>query len=467
MADNQKDVFKVLSDLEKRVLGINDDPKLVKPTPTGFIVSFLPTALTITKENYENPWSPGINDDDQQLTTKRQDSLVNLCELVDKKLMLDGSGQSVPSSTKISETWRIIVEGANALPSAMKEATEITKAVDEANKLLFVIDAEGNIVDDSPAYKKYQECSDTYDNALTTLSNEYNKAYDDKRKFQQWPITGKPFKNAVYTALDKWNSVGERSKIESAISFLSAQGIDVAAKLISLSKKRLEDNKIVLANNEYFYTRVRPSDWCDPENVEGWTEYTYSKSIQNDVETTSSRKWSGSAGFWLWKASASSSKETSSLISSTESLKITFNYALISIDRLFMTTLLPNLSGWFLKGGKKGCISTGKPVQEIPSDETGWLPAIPTTMIAVKNVTITSDEIKKNIEEIKTAFSGSGGGGWGIFSGRGSYSKADGSKKTGIEVTNEGIVIHGTQVIGWISEILPECPKVTDPALGS
>ena len=127
----EKDVFQILSELEQRIMGINDDPELSKEIKTGYIISFLQEAESVTPDNYRNPAGQTVTDEDVATTTKRQEALINLCELVDKKLALDGSGLAIPSSTRISQSWQIIIEGANAVADANKIDPATQKSIDE------------------------------------------------------------------------------------------------------------------------------------------------------------------------------------------------------------------------------------------------------------------------------------------------------------------------------------------------
>lgn len=464
--DNTQDVFKIFEGLQKRVLGISDDPKLKKFTQTGFNVAFMPVGISINPDDYSNPWSPALSEDDVNTTAKRQESLVNLCRLVDSKISLDGSGLAIPGSTSISKTWQNIVDAANAMPAAMETDPAIKKATEEATKKLFLLDAEGQIIDDSPAYKKYKECFNKYNDAVEKLSDEYLNAASDKIKLNQWPIKGKRYKDEAYRMWDEWNAIGQKNTIEQALSFISAQGVDISAKVISAAKKNMEDNKVLLLNNYFYYTRVRPSNWYDPDSSAGWKEYTYIRSKNTSSTDTSNSKWSGSAGFWKIKANASGSKEKSDIKSESEELEIIFKYAQVNIDRLYMdhAFMMSNLDNWFLKGAKKGSISNGTSSQNVPSNEPSWLPAIPTAMIVVKDVHIKSNDIKKNESDIKSTLEAGGSIGWGGFSASGSYEKSNASKRTGVEITNEGLILHGVFVTGWISELFDVTAKRDDPA---
>lgn len=462
----EKDVYKVLSELEQRILGISDDPSLKKDPRTGYIISMLQESAFINPDDYANPAQPGITDDDPATTTKRQQALANLCDLVDHKLAMDGSGMAIPSTTPISQTWELIINSANAMPGTDKTDPALQKSIEEANKLLFSTDADGNVTE-SKAYLNYQDYRNKYNDAVDKLSDEYLNARSDPAKFQQWPTRGLRFKDDARAAWDKWMAMGKKKEIEAALDFISAQGTDAAVHCIANAKRRLEDNRMLLGSNQYYYVSVSPSNWADPNAVEGWAEYTYDSTKSKTSETASSRKWSGKAGFWKISASASGSKTTLDTSSQEEKLTIKFNYAFVTINWHAFTTILPNIGNWFVKNNRKGCVSNGTANQQKPANETSWLPAITTKMVVVKNVTINSSEIVKNSSEITNTLKAGGKIGWSVFSGSGSYEKTSSSKQTGVELTSEGLVFHGAQVIAFAQEILPMCPQFDDPSLNA
>ena len=129
MPDNKKDVFKILDEMKRRVLGINDQ----NPTGMqGFLVSFLPTGQPVNPDDYKKPWKPNLTSltnvtppppvegeagiPDTSDIAKRYESLANTCTLVDDKIQLNELHQVIPNSSTISQTWELIINGANVMP---------------------------------------------------------------------------------------------------------------------------------------------------------------------------------------------------------------------------------------------------------------------------------------------------------------------------------------------------------------
>ena len=148
MADAERDVLKIYDDLMVKFTGA-DQAK----APEGFVVSLLPQALPINPADFRNPFHPadagpaptGTPEGDaaaMEKVNQGKKSLYNLCLLLDRKLMVDGTGRVYPSSTSISQTWQTIVTAANARPLPPIDDANLKKQIDDATKLIFKPDPE-------------------------------------------------------------------------------------------------------------------------------------------------------------------------------------------------------------------------------------------------------------------------------------------------------------------------------------
>jgi hypothetical protein len=102
----------------------------------------------------------------------------------------------------------------------------------------------------------------------------------------------------------------------------------------------------------------------------------------------------------------------------------------------------------------------------------GMMPAYPTTMVLIRNLTLSigqSSGFSDFIEQHKS--SGTSGGGYvafgPIFLGGSAGSSASSGSKTrdwGYKYDNQGLQVPGMQVIGFKCHIMPKCPD-PDPAI--
>lgn len=122
--------------------------------------------------------------------------------------------------------------------------------------------------------------------------------------------------------------------------------------------------------------------------------------------------------------------------------EMSFDYCLVDLDRpWFNTTLFSYANLWYCLSFPESYFSNGN------KDDTnkGIMKCIPTAMIVIKNVHLKAawtEEDKKNAAE-SIAF--------------GFLNLKD------KEFKNNELVIPGMQIIGWICEVMPKLPRISDP----
>jgi hypothetical protein len=450
---SESDAFAIYRNVRDRALGISDATK----PPAGLVFSFLPTGLPINKLDFENPYTPDS-------PTGSIQSLANLLSLVDRKLVLNERAQAVPGSTPISDTWKVILDSAMAVPVAPVSNPTVKAALEAANKLLTT--PEGDM---SKAYANYRTYKKDYFTEIQNYAAAYQTAYSTEAGKAAWPSVGKKFKNDVDTAWDDWNVLGKRQQIESALDLIKAQGTDAATAIIAASKKKFEEYQVAYGAlaTTIPYVHVLPSNWWDPDG-KGWTEYFFDSKHTTTTTSAESSSWSANAnvtaGFWGFGASGSHAQGQSFSNFSSDELYIRFRYAIVNIDRPWLNTVLLNLNNWYISGCPKGSVSSGKSSQTKPDEtEPFWLPALPSQMLVLKNLYIRTKDTKSAYAALSSYSSGGGSVGWGPFTIGGSSSSSNSSSSGSFELKDEGIYVHGVQLMGWISELLPFSPSMDTP----
>ena len=488
MANDPKfDVFRIYEQLRKRAFGVSDATK----PPEGFIFSFLPTGLPINPDDYLDPWKPDLNvtgapgaapaaggAPDQALLakiSKRQTNLLNLSLFVDKKLQLNGTGLAVPSSTKISQTWKLILDGANAVP--LPEVTDplLKKSLDVATRLLMKPDPDdAESVIETGTYTRYKDCRKKYFKAIQGYTAQYQAAAMNPVALQTWPVIGPTFKADVDSAWDDWINLGKKDQVENALNLLGSQGTDAATAAIAGAKKKFERWQVAagMIADTVPYVQVMPSNWCDPNvDHDGWTQYGFEQTDTVEETSTEATAWAVKAsvgfGFWHADASAGGSSEKQMRDYTSNKLGISMKYALVDIERPWLNTVLLNLANWYLVGFKKNSISNGTPGQQSPlENEAFWLPAIPTQILVIKELKIKAENIHENMEKSKSHIEAGGSVGWGPFSVGGNYSHDKTHGKQTFHQDGEWLCVDGVQVVGWISQVLSASPHRDAPAIG-
>lgn len=490
MADVKTDVYQILADLRKRALGINDSTKPLE----GFMVSFLPTGRPVHKDDYGNPWTPDLTlaepktdgsetkpadgtPDPALLNqiTKRQRNLGNISRLVDHKLQLNAAGQEVPGSSRISETWKVIVDGANAVPLPPINDPNLKKALDKAMKLLMKQDPDEADNPDAliptSAYEKYQRYRKAYNKSVQAYTAQYLAAAASPITLQMWPVTGKTYLSDVDSAMDEWISLGKKIEIENAIDLLAAQGTDSATKMIAMAKKNYEKYQVSFGalTATVPFVQLFPTNWCDPvKEDDGWTQYEYDSTKSHSKLTSEETSFGGSAGvnlgFFSIGASAEHSESKDHSEFSNDGLHIKFRYAIIDIERPWLNTVLLNMGNWFLNGFPKNAVSNGQINQQKPlENEAFWLPSIPTQLIVLKDLHIKTNHSEGQFDAMRKQTKAGGSFGWGPFTIGGHYGKSESQQTFDFSADGEGLHVEGVQIIGWISQVLPAAPKVNAP----
>jgi hypothetical protein len=480
-----KDVFVILDDMKKRALRISDrEPK----GADGFIVSFLPVVEAINPADFKKPWKPNMTSpnnvapppqpDDPAVTTdiaKRYESLANTCTLVDHKIRLNEIYQAIENSSTISQTWELIIKGANVMPMnpaqeefQKKQAAKFYPRLRKTKK-----DEDGEDVEvDTKEYKAYKEFKDKYDKALQGYATDYLVAMSNRQTAQLWGVTGKVSLGKVNQAWDEWMALGSKEFIEQALDNLAAMGTDASAHMIAVAKKKFEayaiaTQGVIPVTSQY--VEIFPSNWYDAAQNDGWTDYEYSseKRKQTTSVETSSFSASGgvSFGFWSAKANVSGSKREEHNDKQVDGLEVKFSYTLLDINRPWLDTILFDLDNWFLVGDfPKGSISTGKMNQVFPQTRAGsWLPIIPKKIIAIKNLWIKTKRIHEHFDAMKKDLKAGGSIGIGPFSFGGSYSHGKATTSFLAEKDGEGLSIKRVGILGWISNLVQESPKIAPP----
>lgn len=491
MPENKKDVFKILDEMKKRVLGISDKtPQGMK----GYIASFLPTGEPVNPDDYRHPWkpnmtslnkvtppaadgTPGISDTTE--IAKRYENLSNTCVLVDNKIAIDEVYQEIPSSGKISQAWEIIINGANVMPlPAEQEEFQKNQRDKYYPRLRKTIkdDDGGDMEVDTKEFKSYQEYEMKYKQAIRNYAVQFQIAMSNFQTAQMWGVVGKTYVMEVDDALDNWTSMGYKQFIEEAKDNLAAMGTDAAAHMIAVAKKKFEAYRIAtqgIIPVTSQYVELFPSNWCE-SNVpnDGWTQYDYSwdkKVKTNNEETTSfDAHASINIGFWSVGGHVEHKEVEKHTDFTDEGLKISFKYALIRVNRPWLDTLLLNMGNWFMVGDyPKGTISKGTFDQLMQDNNSAWLPIIPTEILVIKDLEISTTSIHDHYDMLHKETSGGGSFGYGIFclgvQAGGNYSHSMTSEITTNEDNSESLKVSGVQILGWLSELVPMSPKLDAP----
>ena len=525
-----------------------------KPLTTGFVYSQLVLGMPCDPRDYSSPWSPAGGGTVQDaikkfeaapapsqpatgsataapaLDTKLQKAINaawKTSRLVDTMIMVtnDDSFLEYPAARHISFAYEGIINGMQSLPTP-PVSPQVQKQIDDARKVLFQLDEEGNIVGKSRLYRNYITNAEAYAQAKTDYAVAQAMALANPALAASWPLTSSSYQQKVENAYDTLKTEGAE-KVERSLDILESVGINMQNHMIAKAREifdvwNLSGLSGVADKTPYSY--ISPTGWCEPDaDDQGWQELTVSHNeyrsrssfhsssfVDGHFRSDQSSSSGGGGGFSIfgfggYGGSSSSSTSWSNSYRSqsgtdyqfhndAKNLSITISYALCTINRPWLLGDLFYLRNWYLVGNPKNAISDGTIAGQV-KDDKALMPMIPVQFLVIRNVKIRATEadwgrdgqtlrrMQSDSQSQSSSSSSAGGGGFSLgfisIGGGGSHSEghtsssfgnsqsASGNSNYGWSFDGSTLEIKGAQIVAWLSQIVPATAPVSDPGLGS
>ena len=136
----------------------------------------------------------------------------------------------------------------------------------------------------------------------------------------------------------------------------------------------------------------------------------------------------------------------------TKNVRISFEYALVTIHRPWLSFHLLGTKGWNLQNlYSKGQISNGSRLGQTGS----VMPLLPTNFVVARKIVITADWSRSDYDFVQSQTRAGGGFGIGPFSIGGSYTHSSSNETFNSAFANGRLEVPGVQIIGWISQLVP------------
>jgi hypothetical protein len=439
--------------------------------------------------------------------------------LVDELWEVTGDGvlEPYPTSRSLSFAYDSVIKGMQPLP-APPPSPDVMNAINAALAQLYVYDKDGNIVGKTPRYKNYLLNLTKWAQAKNDMAVAQSQAMADPVLGQTWPQQSATYQAAVDSAYDDLMAEGA-GDIEQYLATVSSEGRDIQAAMVSQARQLYDAWNLGIAGvpSPVAYSFITPATWWDhtDEDIgfEGLkvssSDYTanaaggkssYADNWYNGSGQSTSA--GGSASFFgvsLSGSGSSSDNQTNTggtadshqrqeFQDESTSVDIELEWGLCRIERAWLVSDLFHMDGWYLVNAKKDTISDGTIEGQVKNPKQ-LLPMIPTAFLVVRNVKITADNWGQAGQAFANAYSdyqghtddssSSEGGSVGFlgFGASASHSQYDyhgdahnsssddwgwSFHKTGDAGT---LTIDGSQIVGWIGEIVPACPAMDDPGL--
>jgi hypothetical protein len=458
----------------------------------------------------------------------RIESAYKTTQLVDVMLQVatDDKYHQYPTQRHLSFSYEGILNGMQAKPIP-PPAPDVQKQIDAAMRVLYDADDDGDLTIPSKAYTNYMKNARAYANAKRAYTDAQAAALSDPVKAAVWPQDSVTFQETVDEKWNLFKTGGSE-KVERALDTLESVGVPMQAHMIAKARKIFDAYNLGLAGVPIPipYSYVEPSSWCDPDiDDDGWSQLTvstkggvavsgnhkYDSNQSSHDSNSSSTSVHGGGSYFGFGASASHNASSadsfwqgsydfgssSSFKNDATDLEISLEYGLCTIYRPWLLSDLFYMDGWYLVGEKKTAISDGTIAGQAgkgndPTDPP-LMPLIPQQFLVIRNVSISSKSWGSDGQTLASAYGEAQGSeqsnssstsvdasfslGFISLGGGGSHAESHQGGKTSGRSDESGysraawdsdsqtLTIKGAQIIAYLSDVVPACPKYDDPSL--
>jgi hypothetical protein len=419
--------------------------------PNKTFVTIEPRGRIIDPSDYAGAWTPGN-------PTGSLLAAANICDLADEAPMFSALHEAGPASVTdlYQQVLRATVSQDKPISAAQQAAYD--KATAFLNTQVPNPDVPGQFLSQqTPVYQAYQTNQTAYQNAVSAYRTAYAAALADPKLKGQWPLIGPSLQVPVNQAWHTWRAA-QADQVEAALATLETSGRDQVKRAFADAALQFDSYKVTLDEGTRRRSSLLPSNWWQDGVSNGWptAHFSSAHSVSNTSSDYTSVSGGGgfSLGLWSVGASASSNTTHSHSDASADSLFVSYQYAIVTIRRPWLSGLLFGLPGWSTDAFKKGALSSGSRRDQ----QKTQFPLLPQAFLVIKNLTITGSFSKTEMDAATSQMKAGASVGWGPFSISGSYSH--GSQKGHVAGTanSGGIHVPFVQIIGWVNNILPLCP---------
>lgn len=537
-------VLMILDKLIERIKGQQPLRSNDKPLET-YAYSQLAAGIMVDPDDFDDAWSPmggipfeqvaalatGDGSDPAALLEKALaeksraeqafSAAFKTSQLVDEliKVSTDEVYRTYPGNgRRVSHAYEAMITGMQAVP-APEPSAETKRRVEEARKVLYDLDDEGNILGKSRMYETYVNNASNYARAKSDYAEAQQDHLADPMRAAMWPVAAARYKREVDQA---WHDLKAENgdKIEAALDTIQSVGTSINEHMIAKARQVYDQWSVALSGSVASttpFSYIIPASWSDPNaSRTGWTtlkikssDYkSHSSKRSNFFSQSGSRSDSSSSsggggfsifGFGIKGGGGTSSQSSSSSSSSggstsnvfkndAKDLTIELEYGVCKVVRPWFIGDLMYLKDWYMVNSKKHSISNGT-LEANQNDRL--LPLLPEQFLVVRNIRISSrswgsdgavleqhfgrsasSSSKKTVEgggEVGFSFGffsiGGGGGHSESHSQSGSSSSSGRSRTSRTHTKFDGttLEIKGAQIVGWLSTVCPPCAPNDDP----
>ncbi len=430
-------------------------------TPAGTVLSLMKPGQMIKSSDYNNPWTPGN-------VNGSQTAAVNTAALAD--VIPKMSTLFADSGNSVSKIYGEIMNGVQipAQPANPAIEHQLQDAYNYLYRVVNVTDPDtGEVTQktmESQVYRDYLDNQAAYAAQRSAYMSAYLAAQSSQATRATWPMLAPTLQIPVKAAYDKWRA-GFADKVEQALAIQNTSSQNALSKAFSNAKAVFEGYGAQLEDTGsgisplIHRAALLPTDWhkLNPSSRGVIIDTASGSSYRNSSsEFTSGGGSVGfSLGFFSIGGGGGHSVEHRHMSAETKSLRISFEYSLVTIRRPWLAFHLLGTKGWNLQNlYAKGKISNGTKLGQ----QSALMPLLPTAFVVARKVQISAAWAASDWDFLKKQTQAGGGIGIGPFTIGGSYSHSATNETYSSSFANGRIEVPGVQIIGWISQVVPYCP---------
>ncbi len=379
----------------------------------------------------------------------------------------------------LADRWEYILRMSQVMEAVLPEKTlaKIEKfrglLTTTRTKVNLIDDSEEEVIEPSALVNLYTQKMAAYEDAVL----QYNTARidaltaDNSRAVHYWAMNARTLRNRVRAAEADWVSNGYKHDFEGISAFID----QVMQRDMALLKQQYVDDLErarltgMSSGSDFYFTSLVPANFM---NAAGWTEFTFEKGEYNRYANSSYKmkrsKTTVGGGFLGFGAggvntsSASGQNQRQVRFNSQHfELKFSMAQAFIVRGNWFRPSFLHSKLWRFSPDNPE---AAGQSVSDGGTPPKGLIPAYPTSVIVIKDLTISFKESEGAAEAAsKWQSSSTGGGGFFHFGpihlgGSHARNSAQGERENSLEYdsTSQSITVPGHQIIGF------KCQKHTE-----
>ena len=380
------------------------------------------------------------------------------------------------SSKKLTDAYETVLNGANASTKPDEKAKAMyDKAYNYLHPLITeknpFTEEETTTRTDSTDYVNYEINKGDYVDAIIDYRTAYNLYLDDLESKDEaiknaadrtWNATAPRLENEIKKTFRKLTA-GNAKYVEQALDILNTTINDGIRRALEIAKAGIQDEakfpSALGTGGSWLLSYPSPANWTDETNlnftelkISGANTKLRSKSTENSFGVDTSVNF----GLWKVKASSEGKFENSNSSADKDSVEISAKIAKVNIMRPWFSESIFGLGHWSNNAFDPGEISNGK----IDStNANSAIPMYPVAFIVAKDITIKAGFSHEEEEHMKKSIKGSASVGYGPFTIGGNYGHGSSEDKVDSDVQNGEIRVHGMQIIGWVSRLIPYSPK--------